>query len=1075
MNSKNYFKIILSVFITVLFTFNSKAQTGYSGMILDRDTNTPLMGVTIKSIQSGASISTDIDGKFRIELKAVPDSLLISYFGYLDTVLLVGLSSEKSMPTIFLKSTNYELDDVIVSTGYYKISKERAVGSFSYISDKDVQRTVSTDIISRIEDIVPGLQFDRSANYREVERNPVLSIRGISTLNSETAPLIVLDDFPYEGNIGNLNPNDIESITVLKDAAATSIWGARAGNGVIVITSKQGVFNQVPKIQFNTSMSVIEKPDLFYDRNFMSAKERMEVEEYLFNRGFYRQENHIYLPPFVELLIKQRNGGLQKEEFEKLSQKLSQNDVREDAQKYLYRNGINQQYALNISGGSRNYRYFLSSGLDDNLANIKENSFKRLTINFNNEVLISERVRLRAKFDYIHSSSLKNGLTISDLDRSNIRLPSYTALIDASGNPLPIGSNLRDTYIKEAESHGLLNWEYFPLQEIWEREMASKANEVRIHPELSFKVLEGLSANVKYQFHLNNNEYRNYNSEKSFYVRNLLNRFTQSNGSNPIPFGGILTGGSNVNQVHNGRFQINYDRYFRNKNNIAALIGAEYRQEKTKGLPGYLLFGYNDDLLTAVTMLNYLQAYPTRPNGSGRIQPPPSNSSYITDRFVSYFGNFSFSFLDKYILSTSSRWDASNLFGVETNQKGVPLWSIGGAWILSNEAFYQNVFIEYLKLRMSFGYNGNINRKISAFSSIRHFDLDIFSGLPYAQVTSTGNPMLRWEKVQTMNLGFDFSIFKKRLTGSFEYYFKHARDLIGENFLDPTTGISTIGNSSIFQISNLINYAGMNSHGLDVELNSSNIRGKFKWDSRLIFSFNKNSVNSYMTNKAPNIFSFFNPSPPPIIGAPRDVVYAFPWVGLDPETGAILTKQGNTNYSEYLSNIKLDDLLRVGVSVPPYFGALRNTFYYKNLSASINITYKLGYVFRRSSVDYNFIYSNGGGHVDYASRWRQPGDEKFTSIPSAPETLDALGESIYSNMDILIEKGDHIRLKDIRLSYLISRPFGIKSTIKNIDFVTYAQNLGFVWKANTFNLDPDIPNSMYPQQRSISFGMNLIF
>lgn len=237
------------------------------------------------------------------------------------------------------------------TTGYQNLPRERATGSFSRVDSSLLQRRISTDVLGRLEDNVPGLAFNRSAMAGGVN-NPI-SIRGRSTLFANANPLILLDNFPYEGDVSAINPNDVESVTVLKDAAAASIWGARAGNGVIVITTRKGKRNQAPTVSLTSNITISDKPDL-YAQPRISTADHIELEKTLFARNFFSSDetsaNHPALSPVTELLIAQRDGHLSAAQAQQQIEALKGRDLRDDYSRYLYRKSVNQQYALQVNG-----------------------------------------------------------------------------------------------------------------------------------------------------------------------------------------------------------------------------------------------------------------------------------------------------------------------------------------------------------------------------------------------------------------------------------------------------------------------------------------------------------------------------------------------------------------------------------------------------------------------------------------------------------------------------------------------------------------------------------------------------
>ncbi|WP_285011115.1 SusC/RagA family TonB-linked outer membrane protein [Pedobacter faecalis] len=957
------------------------------------------------------------------------------------------------------------LKEVVINTGYYQLPKERATGSFDHINNELISRSTGTNIISRLEGITSSLSFDRRKSTGETTNAPALRVRGLSTINSSEAPLIIVDNFPYEGDINNINPNDVESVTVLKDAAAASIWGARAGNGVIVITTKQGRYNQKTRVTFNTNFTVGDRPDLFYNQKWLPSTTVMSIEKELFDRNTYAPQNETALPAYVELLIRKKNGTISEADFHSAEMAFQQHDVRRDALNNLYQHSINQQYALNVSGGADAYRYTLSAGVDRNRSYTIGNGGNRLNLNLQNAFKPLANLELTGGLWYTRQNAENNGLTLNWLDpETGISVSPYTMLQDQDGNARAIPFQLRQTYTEAAVSNGLLDWSYRPLDEVRMSDRSSGATELRMNAGVKLNFLRYFTGNLTYQ-HIQ----RDFNSESlyskdTYYVRNLVNTYTQADGTRIIPNGGILqSGGNNDELTHSGRLQLSYQQDLGDTHQLTALAGTEVRQQVANYYPGKTIYNYNPDLMTGTSAFNYTTGYLLRPSGGGSIPAPPAESDRITDRYLSYFSNAAYTYRQRYTLSGSMRWDGSNLFGVKTNQKGVPLWSVGASWDVSKERFYSSDLLPYLRMRATYGSSGNVNKSVTAYPVIG-YQTDAVTRLPLAQIRSAGNPSLRWEMVKMLNLAADLATKNNRIQASFEYYIKRGSDLIGEKVMAPSTGVVT---GVVPLIVNRVNYANLRTHGLDVQLATKNLTGVFRWESTVLFSFVKNKITNYTFDDA--LTSSFYFGSPAILknGLSRDVIYWMPWSGLDSQTGnprVYIDGVASTDYKAYIDGFKPENLL-TGLEMPPVFGSLRNTFSYQRFSLSTVVSFKTGYVFRRQSITPGQEYlSSANYHMDYFKRWTQAGDELRTDVPVAGPSNTYLAQT-YTRSAALITKGDHIRLQDVNFSY----------QLKNLRVFAYARDLGILWRANKQGLDPDYPNSNYPTPASFSFGVQAGF
>ncbi|WP_111309581.1 SusC/RagA family TonB-linked outer membrane protein [Confluentibacter sediminis] len=1052
---------------------NSQQQITVSGKVTDQS-GVPVVGATVLIKGTTKGTATDFDGAFSIAVPNPENALVFSALGLKTLEVTVG--SQKTINVIMTEEIS-ELGEVtLVSTGFQELPKERATGSFVQIDNKLFNRTVSTDIITRLENIVPGLLFDkRQVSDSRGEDIRSLRIRGINSIESDNSPLIVVDNFPFEGDINTINPNDVESITVLRDAASASIWGARAANGVIVITMKKGQWNQPLSVSFNNNVTIGATPDLHYSPDFITSKNYIELEQTLFDRGFYNSDlnssRYPAISPVVELLAQERDGLISTSELNQELTRLAQYDVRNEAEKYFYRNSLKQQTSLSLRGGSQKAEYYLSGGLDRNLANRDGDELNRITLVSNQTFRPVEGLELRLGINITNQKQKSNGSSWGSI---GTELP-YNRFADDSGQWLPVTNELRSTYLDEAEANGLLDWQYRPLQEKALRDIVTRTTDYRIDMGVGYNFLNYFNIDLKYQYQRSDSKLRNRQDKDSYLTRHQVNRFTQADGTRVFPYGDVLAQRYNQQIAHSGRVQLNYNQRFNSEHRVDALIGMEVREVHATQ-SGFKLFGYDDNVLTFNNELDFTTRFPLRPAGSSYLPSASESTADLTDRYLSYFGNASYSFKNRYVISGSARYDASNLFGVKANQKGVPLWSLGGSWDVSKELFYNSEILPYLRIRTTYGYNGNVNKSATAFPTGRYTVDSNRTNLPVIVLRSPGNPQLKWEKVGMLNLGLDFGFKNQRITGSVEYFNKLGSDIIGEVPLDPTAG-QDLGN-----LANNVNYAKTKTYGMDFEINTINIDQAFQWTSTILFSWTKNKIlefnsESITTNNilAGTTNNFSNL---PQQGRPIDGVYSLPWQGLDPNTGdpiLVVDGQPSNDYRDYVRGLTYEDLIYHGVNVAPVYGAIRNNFSWKNFTLSANISWKANYYFRKSSLGYDGLFNDLQVHSDYANRWQQPGDELITQVPSMPESSDFYRDFMYQGSELHVEKGDHIRLEDINLSYTLSKNAQPRLPFRELRVFANARNLGILWQASKTGLDPDYPNTTYLIPKIYSIGVNVTF
>jgi TonB-linked SusC/RagA family outer membrane protein len=1033
----------------------------------------PLEGVAVQVKNTNKGTITNSNGEFRIAAGGVPATLLFSFVGYekkLQTIndingVVVALKADK---VSLLENVD------VYSTGYQVIPKERATGSFAIVNNELFNRSVSTNVLDRIYEVASGLVYDQR-NISPDQNKSAITIRGVSTINANARPLVVVDGFPYdEGNstssISNLNPNDIESVTILKDAAAASIWGARSGNGVIVITTKRGRFNQKPSIQFNSNINFVKKPDVNYIPT-ISSSDYVNVEKTLFANGFYNASlNNTFSFPVlssgVEILAKRRSGLITADDSARLIAALQGYNIKQDISDNLLQTSLNQQYAINVRGGSASVSYYGSIGYDKNRLEGVGDEYDRVTLRFDNIYRPIRNLDVNTFITYVQENNKNNSLPYSSfMPTGSVTSAPYTKLVDVQGNPVAIPYMYRQAYVDTAKYPALLDWHYRPLDEMKSSSKSAKSTDIRIGAGLKYTFLPGLSADIKYQYQRIVNDARNQYSQATFFTRDLINKYMYRSGGRdtfPIPLGSILDLTTSEVKSYNVRGQINFNHRW-SEHDLNAIVGGEIREMKTL-VDGNRKYGYDDQNNVYATQLNYGRFYSLRPGSSAMTIPYGGIIGNTLYRYLSYFGNAAYTYVNKYTVSASGRIDGSNLFGVKANQKITPLWSIGAAWDISQESFYKNFFLPYLKLRATYGYNGNTNNG-NAFPTAIYGTVNGLTPEPFATIGSPGNPQLRWEKVRMINLGLDFASKGRRIDGTIEYYTKKGIDLVGDIDIDATTGfVSYIGNK-----------ASTVGHGVDITINTLNVNSIFKWSSSVLFSYTTDKVVAY--DKSAQTVSSYIGGNAPIIGKPLNYMYSYRWGGLNPSNGDPRGYVADTIsvYSMVPNNAKLTDLVYSGSTIPRFFGAFRNTFSYRNFALSVNIFYKLNYVFRRNSINYTNLFNNWGGHSDFRNRWQQKGDELRTSVPSMPLSTISARDAFYSQSEILVEKGDHIRLRDIRISYDFNKAVFRKLPFQSAQLYVYLNNVGILWRANKQNIDPDYGDNRIPPSRSLAIGLNVNF
>lgn len=1048
----------------------------------------PVAGASVRVKGSDRATLSDDNGAF--ELNGIDKNavLVISAVSIETLEVSVGGRTDLGILQAGIKVSALSNVQVTVNTGYQQLPKERTTGSFEFVNREQLNRTTGTDILSRIKGNATGIFFDTRSTAADQSTLPVYNVlvRGLNTLTPiNTAPLIVINDLPYYGDIQNINPNDVENITILRDAAAASIYGAKSANGVIVITTRKSSYNQPVRLSLASNITLTEKPDLFYYPQ-LSTTDFIDIETRLFNDGFYNSKlgdpTYPPLSPVVELLNKRKLGQISAADSAQQINTLKGLDVRNDFEKYVYRVSVKQQYALNLSGGSNAFRYMVSGGLDKNLDNLRGNDMRRITLRSDNIFTPLKNFEAQLGLAYSNITQAANspggyGSSAYSYGASHSQnLYPYARLADASGNALPVVHDYRQGYVDTAGAGKLLDWNYRPLDELKNADNTSKQNDLLVNLRGTYKITRFLNLQVNYQYEKTFSLVSKLYRRETYYARNYINLFSQIQGSTVkyiIPNAGILNKSTDETNTQQGRGQLNFSHSW-GRHQVNAMAGGDISDRLITGFAA-MIYGF-DQYYTSlpVDLVNSYPQYGGR--GATRITGP-GNPYRRTDRLVDYYGNAAYTYNNTYTLSASARKDASNLIGVNTNNKWKPFWTLGAAWTVSNESFFKVQWMSYLKLRASLGYLGNVINTLSPYPIISYGSGSSYFNQTYANVSTPGNPGLSWETMRTFNAGIDFRLLADRINVSADFYSKVSDNIILGSNIDATTGVESV----------MRNSAALEGRGIDLSVNSLNIKGAVEWVTEFGLSTVHNKVAKTLQStqflRASGVVNSGNAIISRAGYSPYGI-FSYRFAGLDPATGDPLGYLGKTVSKDYLAmaNQLFDtsNLVYHGSGIPTVFGFFNNTFRYKGVSLTIGITYNLGYYIRRSAISYYNLVNNGMSGADYDRRWRQPGDEKNTTVPSFLYPVsNTQRDDFYRLSTANVLRGDNIRLDYLRLAYALDRQSVRKLPVRRAEFFVSGNNLAILWRANNKKLDPmysagsSAGNNYYPQPKTLAMGVKI--
>lgn len=1061
----------------------------YGKVVNEKGEGMPNASVLVKGTPMVIGVAGS--GGFNIMISGESVVLVVSHIGYKTKEVSVTGADVELLIHMEIDVANLKAVSV-VSTGYETVSRERSTGSFEKLDNKTFNYKQSSDVLSRLDGNLGSMLINNKSSFSSGTYGSLanVTLRGPSTWTPQISkPLLVLDNIVYNGDFENINPNDVESVTVLKDAAAASIYGVQAGNGVIIITTKKGKYKTPFSIGFNVNTQIRQKPR-FNLLPELGTSDFIDLETELFNLGVINTDvvndfvGSNLLSPVVQILAQRRDdpGSITEAEAIAKIDALRKYSYNDDLLKYFYRNEVNKQYALSFSEGNENLNYFFSAGYDKNLSELKTGKNDRLTLQSKINLRPTRNLEAGFSFGFAKSSNRNDFPSFqknyNPLQGGKLKLYPYARLADDNGNPVAVLNEHRLAWANQEGDLRGIDWTYSPLANVGKAYTDQDNQDILLKLNLDYNLSKVFKAQVLYQYNIANGESRQVQTGDSYQMRDLINRFTEITPTGlvrNIPTGGRLSTSNSYFNSQTVRGQLNAVKSG-NKHDLSVIGGIEIRQDIGRVVQPITTYGWDEEMLSYKTV-NYNQLYPNF-GYDWYTSPIPYSMDYQkkTDRFTSFYANGGYTYDKRFVLNASARKDQSNLFGVKTNQRGLPLWSVGAGWNVYNESFYDLAWLPYLKLRGTTGFAGNVNNSKSALMVMQNRGNDATTQRPWAVIQSPPNSKLKWETVKMTNVGVDFGFKDNRLSGSIEYYTKTSSDIIAIKPMDRTTGFNFLET----------NGGEMKGKGVDILINSKNLGSKrFGWNTNLILSYNKNKITKYE-------YDFNRKNPSYLIVAPGALgntfgydaysMFSFRFAGLDNKgnpqgyhNGQLTSADGSFNSYNLTRPDSIAEVVYHGSSVARTYGSLRNSFTWKGLELSALITYKLGYYFRKNSVNYTRL-SAWDTNSDLHDRWKVPGDESKTNIPGMPADFSDWGvvyrDQFYEASEATVGKGDHIRLQDISLAYNIILP---KWHVKNLKLYGNVSNLGIIWSANKWKLDPDVAQGALPAARIISFGLSSNF
>ena len=1021
------------------------------GIVCDND-GEPMMGASIYVKDADVGTVTDEHGRFSIRVPSSRSVLRFTYIGY-DPVEMTA--AESNAKKVFLRLSSTSLKEVtVVSDGYNTIDKRLSASSTYTLKPEDFQIQNVPTLSGMLQGTVPGLAVVAPSGSPNAA--PKMRMRGSSTIHGDAAPVWVIDGVIWEetvnvtndevnavlrGNqsldqvnenaslslLGNaitgLNPHDIESITFLKDASATAIYGTRAANGVIVVKTKRGREGRT-QVNFSGSLGFTSRPT-YSQYDMMNSQERIQLSKDMVRRG-YVFDIQPYSTGFEGALSDLYSKKITDDEFAVRVTELETRNT--DWFKELFQNAVNQDYNINISGGSGHTRYYTSMGYSDARGTSKGDLMRRFNMTMSMDTRLWEVLQVSTRLMF--SDRTSDGFYMVN--------PFDYAIYAARTLSTDEYYTQSQTRVEGTNNNYMLR--YNVLNELDHTSNTTNVRQTNAQISLRGNIFQGLQAEGMFAYNLSNTAQRQWADEQSYYISGI--RGYEAGAVLPgsadelasrLPRGGILMDDNQKQKSWTARAQLNYNRSFgRNlEHTLQAMVGYEAHSTTYEGLKEQE-YGYYPDRGNKVSH-EYNNSVSGSTDWHSSLDKHTATIVSTLNNTVSEYGTLVYSFKNRYTLNANLRMDASNRFGQYTNHKFLPVWSAAFRWNLGDEPWMPHTVINDLSLRGSYGMQGNIPTTVGPNLVVRYPSqvVNRWSGEYQLNISRLPYPNLRWEKTRTINLGLEWSLLDGRISGTFDYYNKKGTDIL---FKLPVA--LEYGQEEVYR-----NGADLENYGLELSMTFIPLRSKdMELSLTPIWSKNTNRVAS-VTKQVYTIDDYLSGNAYEE-GKPVNALYSWRFTGIDPQTG-YATFANTSKTQDEVENVQdlKDILVYSGQKDPKFNGGFSLALRYKQWSINTMWAYALGNVVR---LNYMFEGNNlmpqpyANLSKKLTNAWKQPGDEAFTDIPGFNRTGEpdyylwfkySQGNTgmaavttrssywMYNYSDIRIVKGDFLRCRNLSLNY----------------------------------------------------------
>ena len=1103
----NRLAYIFLLFCTLQFTAAAQSMR-FSGRVTDTD-GAPVIGAGLVCIEKNtAGTTTDLDGNFSITLPAGAKTVKFSSVGMKELVYQL-ISGRTENVRIIMEWENTELDQVVV-TGYAQTSVKRITGSVAVLNSEKFEAKAISSVDALMQGEVAGVSIKSLSGQPGTQAK--ITIRGSNNITGSSAPLWVVDGVPLQSEspalsseqlatggfdnifvngIGNINPNDIESITILKDAAAAAIYGSRAANGVIVVTTKKGEAGKM-RISYNNTFSWSFKPER--SLNLMNSSEKLSWEDELWNEFSAAKyaaslTDNTVIYPVVGIVgqIRAGLGDFASMKGDKAAQDKYIESLRNvDTNWYnlLFRNSFSQGHHLSLSGGSGKSTYYVALGLNDEDGMLIHNDYRRYNVNAKMTLTPTDWARIDVGMEAARQESKMPYSTVDPFYYAFFSNP-YERAYNADGSYAADNTWFTLGYYNGRGAEQVMPKNGFNIIRELDSNYSKTANtNGTFRAQTDFRIIEPLHFVGLVSYSYSNNSTDKVIDKYSYSA--FRDRLGSDDRSQTNLYGNISQNRTNRNSyVARGHFSFN--KTFAETHTVNLLAGAELRGSGSNTI---FTKRYNYDPKTGTTSLPQISG--TQDEWLSEVEK--LNGEYFSKtRYASFYASADYYLGKSIVLNASFRTDGSSNFG--SNKQFNPTWSAGAAWHIGEEAWMKKALpaLSHATLRAAYGFTGDVNTSTSHLLVIqylqqqyRYFGDETFN---LGTIPSAPNPDLGWEKTQDAKAGLDFGLWKDRLTLNTEYYYRLSTDVVTSSPVQSTTGFTHV----------YFNAADIMNSGIELTLNGKIIQTK-DWglSAAVNFAYNYNKVLKYNPVSKSGITS----KDRYVEGYPTGAIFSGKYAGIASDTGLYQFELRPDATISTATDLNKPDNYRyfLGTTIAPYTGGFNLSASWRQLRLSISGVYSFGcktYENFRYPASYSNASHSGvstetvqsqfsdlyGNHLnvekDRTNRWTAT----HTTGVKYPRIYDYFDGKYnfasYNPMDssiidaVYLKNNSYLRIKSIILTYSLPGAAVKKMRMRGLSFNVSLNNFFTFTKYD--GMDPEIPGATYPTTRSVSAGMNIEF